>query len=269
MADGNGSGTKVCSKCGVEQGLGQFRKIYRTVSARHDGLTTSCNACRRKTRNAWYAANPDARRKQVESNKRRSTLEKRRRARQRQRARWVANGLTTNGTPRQRPAGRKRPEKDGYETLTVNNAQQAWAWWVRVKAPAWWVREAYRDKPWNNPRISASDKWRIRYWCDPGFRAKQIEKVQRTKSKRRAQIDATDDGTLTGQVIVSLFAAAKVCSYCGRTMRSVEKSLDHVTPLDRGGAHSISNVVVACKPCNFSKHTSTLKEWRARQALAA
>jgi 5-methylcytosine-specific restriction endonuclease McrA len=161
---------------------------------------------------------------------------------------------------------RRRARSDGYESLVVQNALQAWSWWTRVKAPDSWVRDAYRDKPWNNPRLTSAEKWRIRYWCDPSFRAKEIEKVQRTKAKRRKQIDETNDGTLTGDVIVRLFANAKHCHYCGRRMRSVEKSLDHVIPLDRGGAHSIHNVVVACKPCNFSKHTLTVEEWRARAA---
>jgi len=161
---------------------------------------------------------------------------------------------------------RRRARSDGYESLVVQNALQAWSWWTRVKAPNSWVREAYRDKPWNNPRITATEKWRIRYWCDPSFRAREIEKVQRTKEKRRSRIEATDDGTLTGDVIVRLFAGAKHCHYCGKRMRSVDKSLDHVMPLSRGGTHSINNVVVACKPCNFNKRTSTVDEWRARAA---
>lgn len=186
-------------------------------------------------------------------------------------AKLVDRGLTVNGLPRQKPyvsaAMRKaRLAKDGYEWLAAHNARQAWSWWLTVKAPGWWMREAYRDRPWRNPRLTDAESWRIQYWCDPVFRAKQIEKVQRTKIKRRAQIDATDDGTLTGDVIVALFATAKCCAYCGKPMRSVEKSLDHVTPLSRGGAHSVTNVVVACKPCNFSKHTRMLDEWIGRAA---
>lgn len=163
-----------------------------------------------------------------------------------------------------------KPRESSESVEARKQARAAWSWWINTGAPDRWVRDAYRaiGKPWSNPRLSKSEQWRIRYWCDPSFRAKEIEKVQRTKAKRRKRIDETSDGTLTGDVIVRLFACAKHCHYCGKKMRSVEKSLDHVIPLDRGGPHSISNVVVACKPCNFSKHTSTVDEWRDRLKAA-
>lgn len=206
------------------------------------------------------------------------------------RARNVSQGLPSSGSQWQRmgeyakraalrgkewwPPGLTKPPKQDLgatraELIAASaQARKDWRWWIQSGAPDWWMREAYRSngKPWANPRLTNGEAWRIRYWCDPEYRAQQIEKVQRTKAKRRTQIDATDDGTLIGKVIVSLFAAAKTCHYCGSHMRSVEKSLDHVIPLDRGGAHSITNVVVACKPCNFSKHTKTVEEWGGRAA---
>jgi hypothetical protein len=117
------------------------------------------------------------------------------------------------------------------------------------------MRGYYRSlgKPWGNPRLSGAVKWRIRYWLDPSFRAREIEKVQTLKEKRAARIKANNDGTLTGNVIVKLFAQARVCPYCTRPMRSVEKNLDHIVPLSRGGAHSVYNVLVCCKTCNSRK----------------
>jgi len=40
-------------------------------------------------------------------------------------------------------------------------------------------------------------------------------------------------------------------------------TLDHVTPLSRGGKHEFGNLLPACKGCNFAKHTMTLEEWVA------
>lgn len=49
------------------------------------------------------------------------------------------------------------------------------------------------------------------------------------------------------------------CAYC---LKSVEKlTMDHVIPLSRGGRHCPSNVVPACKSCNFSKGAKTPFEW--------
>lgn len=147
----------------------------------------------------------------------------------------------------------------------TRNARDAWIYWLKVKAPNWWMRAYYREmgKPWANPRLSDAQQWKIRYWCDPAFRAKEIEKVQVLKERRAQRIAATCDGTLTGEVIVALFAAAKDCHYCGHLMRSVDKSLDHKTPLSAGGAHSITNVVVCCKTCNTFKGKQTIDEWIA------
>ena len=52
------------------------------------------------------------------------------------------------------------------------------------------------------------------------------------------------------------------CAYCGRG--GLPLTMDHVVPIARGGRHSIGNVVPACEPCNFGKHTSLAIEWIRR-----
>ena len=52
-----------------------------------------------------------------------------------------------------------------------------------------------------------------------------------------------------------------LCVYCG----DHADTLDHVVPLTRGGEHSISNLVPACRPCNSSKHDKLLSEWSGRR----
>ncbi|OFY62927.1 MAG: HNH endonuclease [Bacteroidetes bacterium RIFCSPLOWO2_02_FULL_36_8] len=47
------------------------------------------------------------------------------------------------------------------------------------------------------------------------------------------------------------------CQYCGS---SKELTLDHLMPRSRGGAHSWTNVVTACKNCNSRKGDSTPEE---------
>lgn len=36
---------------------------------------------------------------------------------------------------------------------------------------------------------------------------------------------------------------------------------DHKVPLSRGGLHESDNLVLACRNCNFSKHTKTAEEF--------
>ena len=50
------------------------------------------------------------------------------------------------------------------------------------------------------------------------------------------------------------------CAYCGVRADALQK--DHVIPLARGGRHALANILPACAPCNGSKSTALLSEWR-------
>lgn len=59
------------------------------------------------------------------------------------------------------------------------------------------------------------------------------------------------------------------CAYCGQRVNpSTGFDWDHIVPLSRGGRHSIGNLTVACIPCNRSKSSRLVSEWRrdVRQA---
>lgn len=256
---------KQCTKCGQVKPISEFG-----INSGRTSRRTQCNACRREYLRARRAAgliksevDPA-----LKAQKLRREYEKRK-----ARKHWMQPGergrrLADKRRWRERKAAEQgrtlrpyEPSIGGSQSFEVQqdrlatvNAGQAWRWWLKI-CPDWWLRAYYRatGKPWNNPRLKPAERWRIRYWCDPTFRAKEIEKVQTLKVKRAARIAANNDGTLTGEVIVSLFRNATHCIYCLKAMRSVEKSLDHVQPLSEGGAHSIHNVVVCCKTCNTRK----------------
>ena len=69
-----------------------------------------------------------------------------------------------------------------------------------------------------------------------------------------------------------------ICQYCGhefspRSLRSGKKkralrkkgkpTVDHVTPLSRGGKNGMDNLLTACQNCNVEKGSLTLDEFRA------
>jgi hypothetical protein len=49
------------------------------------------------------------------------------------------------------------------------------------------------------------------------------------------------------------------CVYCGS---GADLHCDHVEPVALGGSHDINNLVTACAPCNLSKGSKTVAEWR-------
>ncbi len=44
-----------------------------------------------------------------------------------------------------------------------------------------------------------------------------------------------------------------LCAYCGIVFPEGELTVEHINPVSRGGAHSWTNVVTACRACNTRK----------------
>lgn len=51
------------------------------------------------------------------------------------------------------------------------------------------------------------------------------------------------------------------CFYCKRKFSGEKLTQDHMTPLSRGGGHTITNVAPACFSCNSSKKEMTSQEY--------
>lgn len=51
------------------------------------------------------------------------------------------------------------------------------------------------------------------------------------------------------------------CYWCGTKVRGSRVHFDHVTPLNKGGSHSISNLCSSCPDCNLSKKDKAVVEW--------
>ncbi|TLS46906.1 HNH endonuclease [Streptomyces montanus] len=58
-----------------------------------------------------------------------------------------------------------------------------------------------------------------------------------------------------------LSAAGGWCTYCG-SMGVRAEVVDHVVPLERGGADDITNLIPACRSCNASKKDRTPAQWK-------
>ncbi|MGH6624820.1 MAG: HNH endonuclease [Burkholderiaceae bacterium] len=51
-----------------------------------------------------------------------------------------------------------------------------------------------------------------------------------------------------------LFARDRhICAYCGSHFSESELTVEHITPVSRGGRHEWTNVVTACRSCNTRK----------------
>ena len=57
------------------------------------------------------------------------------------------------------------------------------------------------------------------------------------------------------------------CVYCGQELKLSEMQADHLVPLYNGGADDMSNIVCACRSCNWYKSTYSVETFR--QQIAA
>lgn len=87
-----------------------------------------------------------------------------------------------------------------------------------------------------------------------------------TENKRRARQRMAEVNDLTeGQWAERVAEFNGRCAYCLKPMDVV--TIDHMTPLCKGGNHTLSNVVPCCKSCNSKKRDKTLLEFIAGRMI--
>lgn len=89
-------------------------------------------------------------------------------------------------------------------------------------------------------------------------RAAKRKQANRRKSaanyKRRAALGCRGN-LLTAEMVGWVYG----CFYCGG--KDMPLTADHMTPLCKGGAHDMSNIVFACRDCNSKKNGKGFREF--------
>ena len=109
------------------------------------------------------------------------------------------------------------------------------------------------DKEW------AQASWWLKYQINLDLRLYHREKRHRRKAKERGQTPLQVPVAALRQRFNEF---SNCCAYCGQ---EGDMQMEHVEPIDKGGAHDIGNIVPACLSCNYSKHTSEMESWYRRQ----
>jgi len=79
--------------------------------------------------------------------------------------------------------------------------------------------------------------------------------------KRRTQIEITSDKSVTDAFLKQLYAQTH-CHYCKKPIQRKHRTADHKTPLSRNGAHTATNLTMACGTCNSKKRNLTEQEFK-------
>lgn len=104
-------------------------------------------------------------------------------------------------------------------------------------------RASYRER--NPEKIAAAQ----RAWNQANKEKRRVY-ARETAHKRRA-LKASTRSDLTRQEIEEIIKIQK--GKCALCLKKAKLTLDHITPLSKGGENSRRNIQMLCKPCNLSK----------------
>lgn len=130
---------------------------------------------------------------------------------------------------------------------------------------------AQRKVYWHKNRARLLEEGRNRHHANRGennrkrmdYHRKHPEVLLQASSKRRAlmrkcQVNLAGIKIWMKEVRGKPFAR---CHWCGTKVSGSNIHFDHVTPISKGGSHTIGNLCSACQECNSSKHDRLMTEW--------
>ena len=133
-------------------------------------------------------------------------------------------------------------------------------------------QEAERARRWRAEHPDKMRQLNVSYYArnrcqvlaqKSAYNKEHPEDVQARSRNRKARIRGASTGTVTAKQWSELKSYYEHrCAYCLKPTDAL--TMDHMIPIARGGEHDISNVVPACRDCNFHKHTMTLIEFLPR-----
>ena len=110
---------------------------------------------------------------------------------------------------------------------------------------------------------------RLRLWCPVTALSVEVVKFD-TQALIHPEIDGVQyqQGTLFGYELKQYLLEkwGRHCAYCQRTDRPLQ--IEHMVPKSRGGSDRVTNLTLACGPCNQAKGTQTAEEYGFPQLQA-
>lgn len=78
---------------------------------------------------------------------------------------------------------------------------------------------------------------------------------------RRNKIKLVSDNTVTQEFVKQIYSIEN-CYYCNDFTLEKFRTLEHKHPLNKGGLHSSTNIVMACLQCNCTKRDMTEEQFK-------
>jgi 5-methylcytosine-specific restriction endonuclease McrA len=126
------------------------------------------------------------------------------------------------------------------------------------RRPAGWLAPSLQH------RVETTLTWvgRLRRFCPIAAISMELVRFD-TQLMQDAEISGVEyqQGTLQGYEIREFLLEkwGRRCAYCGA--QDTPLQIEHIVPRARGGSHRVSNLTLACGPCNQQKGTQTAEEF--------
>ncbi len=158
-----------------------------------------------------------------------------------------------------------------YADHPLTHLERTARWYSKNKDK---VRAAGRRRYASDPE-QARNKRRALYQKYPEREREKSKKYRKSNPIKRRAAEAvrrTRKNNSVGRytekdVLKMLEQQDNKCRYCGDSIVN-KYEVDHIVPLSRGGSNDLSNLVIACQPCNGSKHNKLISEWRPDLLMA-
>jgi len=259
-----------CTQCGAEFPA-TTEYFHRGKKCKY-GLSAKCKACARETTRRWYQANPE----KARENSRRYRQANPEKVREAQRRWGQANPeKVRESSRRKRQANPEKAREQARRWRQTNpeKRREIERRWRQANPEK--VREARRRRYQANPEKhressrryhqthpeKAREQARRRYQVNP---EKVLENVQRRRSRKHSLLHTFT--AETWEACLNYFHGC--CAYCG-AQRDFWSPLhqDHYIPLSAPDCPGTipTNIVPACRSCNFSKKNIPPMEWLTRK----
>lgn len=115
------------------------------------------------------------------------------------------------------------------------------------------------SKHYNESKRKDNPGWNSRY--SKAWRQNNPEKIKASNATRRRRHGGYSSKA-TRDMVLELLEQQKECPacFCEFSLQNIA-TLDHKTPLARGGLHEIDNLHLLCFSCNARKGTKTWEEF--------
>ena len=167
----------------------------------------------------------------------------------------------------ERHAERKRAEANAWRAAHVEQARANARDWQDEHPAAKLAHDAkYRESHREELRAKNQANTLKRREDIPGYREAELARLHRWNEehpeerraiteRRRARLVEAPINDFTRQDWRALCKASGYrCAYCHEKFAFKDLTMDHITPLSKGGSHTLSNIIPACQPCNSRKN---------------